>query len=77
MGYEKEGEQMGEFVEGIVFGVKSFKDIRSMWKDFKNTEVWVLDKKQTLDMIDNFIDIYQGAKELPDLLELRDEIEKE
>lgn len=68
---------MGEFVEGIVFGVKSFKDIRSMWKDFKNTEVWVLDKKQTLDMIDNFIDIYQGAKELPDLLELRDEIEKE
>lgn len=77
MGYEKEGEQMGEFVEGIVFGYKSYNDTKALWKNFKESENWTLNKKETLNLIDNFIDLYQGTVELSGLFELKDEIENE
>ena len=77
MGYEEEGEQMGEFVEGIVFGVKSGFDLRSQWIKFKSTNSWKLNKNETLNLIDNFIDVYQGYKVSDELELLREQIKKE
>lgn len=77
MGYEKEGEQMGEFIEAIVFGYKSYDDTKALWKNFRESKNWTLGKKETLRMIDNFIDLYQLVNESLDLRELRKEVEEE
>jgi hypothetical protein len=77
MGYEEEGEQMGEFVEGIVFGYKSYDDTKALWKNFRESKNWTLGKKETLEMIDNFIDLYQGIEGIGNLEELRRQINKE
>ena len=77
IGHEEEGEQMGEFVEGIFFGYRSGKDILESWQSFKTIKGFKLSKKETLEMIDNFIDLYQGVEGLENLEELRRQINKE
>jgi len=77
MGYEKEGEQMGEFVETIIFVYSAYDDFNTLWGKFKTTKQWKLNKKETLRMIDNFKSLYQGYDGVKNLSELTDQIEKE
>jgi tetratricopeptide (TPR) repeat protein len=77
MGYEEEGEQMGEFVEGVLFGFNAGEDLLGTWVRYKTTKKWDLNKKKTLDMLDNFIDIYQGLEGIGNLKSLKERIEVE
>jgi hypothetical protein len=68
---------MGEFVESMIFVYSSFDDFNTLWGRLKSTKQWKLDKQETLRMIDNFKNLYQGYDSVKNLSELTDLIEKE